>query len=101
MFDAIRLGTVETKSVPARMWLRSEMLGTVKRQLRSYSLVAPRADGLCRIAVKRLASSRGGSFGMLRLKTGERLKILEPTNDFELSYDRPGLPAASASRRLT
>ncbi|TGN74166.1 oxidoreductase [Bradyrhizobium yuanmingense] len=58
-------------------------------QLRSYSLVGPCADRLCRIAVKRLASSRGGSIGMWRLKAGEQLTIFEPTNSFELSYDRP------------
>ncbi|TWA88943.1 FAD-binding oxidoreductase [Bradyrhizobium stylosanthis] len=44
-------------------------------QLRSYSLAGSCADGLYRIAVKRLASSRGGSIGMWRLKAGERLTI--------------------------
>ncbi|MGY8662352.1 PDR/VanB family oxidoreductase [Bradyrhizobium sp. UFLA05-109] len=58
-------------------------------QLRSYSLVGPCADGLYRIAVKRLAASRGGSVGMWRLKAGERLTISEPQNGFELSYGRP------------
>ncbi|GLR89656.1 PDR/VanB family oxidoreductase [Bradyrhizobium iriomotense] len=58
-------------------------------QLRSYSLLGPCADGLYRIAVKRLASSRGGSVGMWRLKVGERLTIFEPGNSFELSYGRP------------
>ncbi|MGV7219187.1 ferredoxin reductase [Bradyrhizobium sp. UFLA05-112] len=58
-------------------------------QLRSYSLVGPCADGLYRIAVKRVASSRGGSVGMWRLKAGERLTIFEPRNSFELSYGRP------------
>lgn len=60
-----------------------------RSQLRSYSLVGPCGDGLYRIAVKRLASSRGGSVGMWHLKTGERLTISEPRNSFELSYDRP------------
>ncbi|WP_445219672.1 PDR/VanB family oxidoreductase [Bradyrhizobium sp. Pa8] len=58
-------------------------------QVRSYSLVGPSSDGLYRIAVKRLASSRGGSVGMWRLKTGERLTVSEPRNSFELSYGRP------------
>ncbi|WFU80629.1 PDR/VanB family oxidoreductase [Bradyrhizobium sp. CIAT3101] len=58
-------------------------------QLRSYSLAGSCADGLYRIAVKRLASSRGGSIGMWRLKAGERLTIFKPKNSFELSYDRP------------
>jgi len=58
-------------------------------QPRSYSLVGPCADGLYRIAVKRLASSRGGSVGMWRLKAGERLTISAPSNSFELSHGRP------------
>ncbi|AMA61606.1 diguanylate cyclase [Bradyrhizobium sp. CCGE-LA001] len=58
-------------------------------QVRSYSLVGTPADGLYRIAVKRLASSRGGSVGMWRLKTGERLTVSQPRNNFELSYGRP------------
>lgn len=58
-------------------------------QLRSYSLIGPCRDGLYRIAVKRLASSRGGSIGMWRLKVGERLTIFAPSNSFELSYGRP------------
>ncbi|WOH70206.1 PDR/VanB family oxidoreductase [Bradyrhizobium sp. BWA-3-5] len=58
-------------------------------QLRSYSLVGPCPDGLYRIAVKRLASSRGGSIGMWRLKAGERLTISAPSNSFELSYGQP------------
>ncbi|PJG53779.1 oxidoreductase [Bradyrhizobium forestalis] len=58
-------------------------------QLRSYSLVGPGGDGLYRIAVKRVASGRGGSVGMWRLKAGEPLTIFEPRNSFELSYGRP------------
>ncbi|MDF0497319.1 PDR/VanB family oxidoreductase [Bradyrhizobium yuanmingense] len=57
-------------------------------QVRSYSLLGPSADGLYRIAVKRLASSRGGSVGMWRLKAGERLTVSQPKNSFELSYGR-------------
>ncbi|WP_051310903.1 PDR/VanB family oxidoreductase [Bradyrhizobium sp. Cp5.3] len=58
-------------------------------RFRSYSLVGSCADGLYRIAVKRLASSRGGSLGMWRLKTSEQLTISQPRNNFELSYGRP------------
>lgn len=58
-------------------------------QLRSYSLVGPCADGVCRIAVKRLASSRGGSAGMWRLKAADRLTISAPSNSFALSYGQP------------
>ena len=54
--------------------------------VRSYSLVGPCMDGRYRIAVKRLASSRGGSAGMWRLKPGERLTISAPGNSFELRY---------------
>lgn len=56
--------------------------------VRSYSLVGACTDGRYRIAVKRLASSRGGSAGMWRLAAGERLTISAPSNSFELSYGR-------------
>jgi ferredoxin-NADP reductase len=56
--------------------------------VRSYSLVGPCTDGRYRIAVKRLASSRGGSAGMWRLAPGERLTISLPSNSFELSHGR-------------
>ena len=59
-----------------------------KPQVRSYSLVGPCRDGLYRIAVKRLASSRGGSVGMWRLQAGERLTTSAPSNSFELSHGR-------------
>jgi ferredoxin-NADP reductase len=58
-------------------------------QVRSYSLVGACADGRYRIAVKQLASSRGGSAGMWRLEPGERLTISAPSNSFELSHGRP------------
>lgn len=57
-----------------------------KPLVRSYSLVGACTDGRYRIAVKRLASSRGGSAGMWRLAPGERLTIAAPSNSFELSY---------------
>jgi ferredoxin-NADP reductase len=57
-------------------------------QVRSYSLVGSCSDGLYRIAVKRLASSRGGSTGMWRLQVGDRLTISAPSNSFELSHGR-------------
>jgi ferredoxin-NADP reductase len=60
-----------------------------RSQLRSYSLIGRCADGIYRIAVKRLASSRGGSAAMWRLTPDERLTISEPRNSFELSYGRP------------
>ena len=54
-------------------------------QVRSYSLVGPCNDGICRIAVKRLASSRGGSAGMWRLQTGDRMTISSPSTSFMAS----------------
>lgn len=57
--------------------------------VRSYSLVGPCTDGRYRIAVKRLASSRGGSAGMWRVAAGEQIAISAPGNSFELSYGRP------------
>ncbi|PWC84633.1 diguanylate cyclase [Azospirillum sp. TSH100] len=56
---------------------------------RCYSLIADAADGLYRIAVKRLPESRGGSAYMWTLETGARLRISEPQNLFELALDRP------------
>jgi ferredoxin-NADP reductase len=57
-------------------------------QVRSYSLVGACADGRYRIAVKRLANSRGGSAGMWRFEAGDRLAIAAPSNSFELSHGR-------------
>jgi ferredoxin-NADP reductase len=56
--------------------------------VRSYSLVGPCTGGRYRIAVKRLASSRGGSAGMWQLAAGEQVTISAPSNSFELSYGR-------------
>lgn len=56
---------------------------------RSYSLVGPCTDGVYRIAVKLLPSSRGGSAYMHGLRPGARLTISEPGNHFELARGRP------------
>jgi vanillate O-demethylase ferredoxin subunit len=53
--------------------------------IRSYSTVGPCADGICRIAVKRLGDSRGGSLYMWSLTPGARLTISMPGNHFGLS----------------
>jgi ferredoxin-NADP reductase len=59
-------------------------------EIRSYSLVGVyEASQAYRIAVKRLASSRGGSQYMWSLTAGSRLRISQPMNHFELTYTRP------------
>lgn len=60
-----------------------------RQETRSYSTVGPCADGLYRIAVKRLDPSRGGSAYMWRLMPGARLRIAMPRNHFPLAPRRP------------
>ena len=57
--------------------------------LRSYSTVGPCTDGVYRIAVKRLASSRGGSAYLFGLEPGARMTVSAPRNHFELGLGRP------------
>jgi len=56
--------------------------------VRSYSAVGPCADGIYRIAVKRLPDSRGGSAFMWRLRPGAHLTVSTPGNHFELARGR-------------
>ncbi|AMB47071.1 PDR/VanB family oxidoreductase [Methylobacterium sp. AMS5] len=56
---------------------------------RRYSLVGLAADGLYRIAVKRLPDSRGGSAYLHGLAPGARLTISAPANHFPLNRGRP------------
>ena len=56
--------------------------------VRSYSAVGPCADGIYRIAVKRLPDSRGGSAFMWRLRPGAHLTVSTPGNHFELTRGR-------------
>ena len=58
---------------------------------RSYSIVAPSADGVYRIAVKRLPESRGGSAYMWTLAPGAQVLLSTPGNHFELGLGKPGL----------
>jgi len=61
-----------------------------RADFRSYSLVGRHAaDGCYRIAVKRLAASRGGSRYMWSLGEGARVAVSPPRNLFELEYGRP------------
>ncbi|KAA2235446.1 PDR/VanB family oxidoreductase [Salinarimonas soli] len=55
---------------------------------RSYSVVDAGRDGLYRIAVKRLPTSRGGSRYMWSLAAGARLTVSAPANHFELALGR-------------
>ncbi|MFY9971272.1 MAG: PDR/VanB family oxidoreductase [Roseiarcus sp.] len=57
--------------------------------VRSYSIVGPCADGVYRIAVKRLKESRGGSAYMWSLAPGARLSVSAPANHFDLGLGRP------------
>jgi ferredoxin-NADP reductase len=66
----------------------SVMIGD-RPDVRSYSVVGPCADGVYRIAVKRLEASRGGSAYMWRLAAGSRLPHSAPGNHFGLALGRP------------
>lgn len=57
-------------------------------QTRSYSLVGEPVPGRYRIAVKRVAPSRGGSAYMWRLAPGNRLRIAGPKSAFEIEFGR-------------
>jgi ferredoxin-NADP reductase len=66
----------------------SVMIGD-RPDVRSYSVVGPCADGVYRIAVKRLEASRGGSAYMWSLAAGSRLPHSAPGNHFGLALGRP------------
>ncbi len=66
----------------------SVMIGD-RPDVRSYSVVGPCADGVYRIAVKRLRASRGGSAYMWSLEPGSRLALSAPGNHFSLALGRP------------
>ncbi len=57
--------------------------------VRSYSIVGPCTDGIYRIAVKRLANTRGGSAYMWSLAPGTRIALSAPANHFNLMLGRP------------
>jgi vanillate O-demethylase ferredoxin subunit len=56
---------------------------------RSYSVVGPCRDGLLRIAVKLLPTSRGGSRYLWSLEPGAQITVTAPANHFELKLGRP------------
>jgi ferredoxin-NADP reductase len=53
--------------------------------VRSYSIVGPCADGVYRIAVKRLSDTKGGSAYMWSLRPGARITLSPPANHFNLT----------------
>lgn len=57
-------------------------------QTRSYSLVGIPGGDCYRIAVKRVAPSRGGSAYMWRLAPGDRLRATEPKSAFAVEFRR-------------
>jgi ferredoxin-NADP reductase len=59
-----------------------------KTEIRSYSLVGEyQSNASYIIAVKLLPSSNGGSKYMWSLKAGFKIRISQPTNNFELSHN--------------
>ncbi|RKR03413.1 vanillate demethylase subunit B [Kushneria sinocarnis] len=64
--------------------------GQQDSDIRSYSLIEDAAgEGCYRIAVKRVAHSRGGSRFMWSLCQGDTLPLAPPSNFFSLSYTCP------------
>ncbi len=57
--------------------------------VRSYSIVGPCADGVYRIAVKLLETTKGGSAYMWSLRPGARITLSAPANHFNLALGRP------------
>lgn len=59
-------------------------------EIRSYSLVGkPRRTSVLKIAVKLLAESKGGSAYMWTLEEGQKIRISQPKNHFELTFGSP------------
>jgi vanillate O-demethylase ferredoxin subunit len=56
--------------------------------VRSYSIVGPCADEVYRIAIKRLANTKGGSAYMWTLRSGTRIALSKPSNHFDLALGR-------------
>lgn len=73
--------------------LRVQLSDEGRQRLRSYSLVGlpqdSQAEGVYRIAVKRVDPSRGGSRCLWRLSAGAMLRIAGPDNHFELPLAAP------------
>lgn len=79
-------GTVDSYTVGAH--LDVSVLIDGKTEIRSYSLVGEYDSNKAYIiAVKLLHSSKGGSKYMWSLKTGNKIRISQPTNNFELSHN--------------
>jgi vanillate O-demethylase ferredoxin subunit len=81
-------GGVRPWTVGSHLNLRLPIGG--RDEMRSYSLVGlPAHAEVYRIAVKRVAASRGGSACMWSLEAGAELWVGEPNNHFELPLGAP------------
>ena len=75
---------------PPGSHLDVELLIDGRPGLRSYSVVgAAPQDGAWRIAVRRVADSRGGSRLLWLLAPGATVRITRPRSHFELGFGRP------------
>ncbi len=77
-------------SCPPGSHLDVELTIDGRPSVRSYSVIgAAPQDGAWRIAVRRVADSRGGSRLMWSLAPGATVRITRPTSHFELGFGRP------------
>jgi ferredoxin-NADP reductase len=94
-FEITSDGPFERWTPGAHLTLQIAPDGPLPGETRSYSLVGSPDAGVYRIAVKRLAASRGGSRWMHGLAVGAPLRMLPPQNHFELAVgERPTLLVA-------
>jgi ferredoxin-NADP reductase len=56
-------------------------------EIRSYSLVGQPNKDCYTICVKKLENSKGGSLYMSKLRAGDKIRISQPTNHFELAFN--------------
>ncbi|MFN3535888.1 MAG: PDR/VanB family oxidoreductase [Brevundimonas sp.] len=92
--EDIRLFEIEPEGgatpYPGGSHLEIELLVDDRPVTRSYSLVgATPMNGAWRIAVKRVAHSRGGSRRMWSLQPGARIRVTQPSSHFDLKQGAP------------
>jgi ferredoxin-NADP reductase len=89
---AIRLIEIEPASgfvaAPPGSHINVSVMIRGRPDVRSYSIVGPCADGVYRIAVKRLSDTKGGSAYMWTLRPGARIGLSQPSNHFDLALGR-------------
>ncbi|WP_044563479.1 PDR/VanB family oxidoreductase [Azospirillum sp. B4] len=86
-FDIVPEGAIPAYGPGAH--IQVEVMIEGRPEVRHYSLIGEPGDGVLRVAVKRLADSRGGSAYLWGLAPGARLTISAPLNHFALSAGRP------------